>query len=1201
MKTLRFARPALLDALPERGHAVIEASAGTGKTYTLEHLVVELLVRGAPLDQILVVTFTEKATREMRARVRATLGAIVTPRADDPRVNPTEGSFWTFDDAARARVTEAFVGFERAPISTIHGFCQRVLSEQAFLSRRPFRSTLVEPRRAFGRAFREELRVVLADASPLRAVVLRVLASMDAETLESGLFPWHVERGAIRPRWDREAFADALDRMPRRSDLAPYEAVVRTAYPRAEVAARVMESVVALAALVDESRSRRDADEDAALLDALVALDAWARVEVVRGEPRRAWLPARLAQASTADPRLAELLGRLDALLDVATSPFGVLVQELLPRVRDRLRATKAREGTMDFDDMLGLVAEALEGPSGEALVRSLRAQYSHALVDEFQDTDELQWSIFRRLFVEGTDRHSLYVIGDPKQAIYGFRNADVHTYRAACARLSGGRPPSRLVDCYRSTPRVIAAYNEVFADDFFRGPIRYDEPVRAGDPTRAARDSSGKDLAAMTLWTVVGEEKPTADDVRATLGGAIARECRRLVEEEPVELVERGGRRRLGYSDVFVLTRTAKEAESIANALEREGVPYAFYKREGLFRTVEAREVLDLLDAVADPTDASARLRAWLTPFYDVPLASLHACRKLDPQHPLVASLYRFRELAERHDGAGLLRAMLEDTGLARRLLFRSGGEAALTTYQHVLEVLLEDSGGRRGADDLAARLRAFVEGRAEPLSGEGSVQRLASDRPAVQLLTMHKSKGLEASVVFLAGGFTRGGGGGETEPLVAHREGKREAWVRPVPREVEARVEEEARAEDERLLYVALTRAKARLYVPYFGAPPEGARGIVGCHERFGPVQGAHRWLDERLAALVARGFVDGDAVTFEALAVHPPEKEKRGSTTVPWELADALVEEAVPARDFDGLRRRHAGFVVTSYSRMAKQAATTTTVAYDEEDEQLLEEIAAEATWTPESGEALVSPDPEDVAFTLPGGAAMGVFLHAALETLYLPGVDVAATLEDPARVTSIVEAAARRSLVDEALAPASAELITRALRVPLALPGLALPGGLATLSGQRVPEMSFAFPIPETAHPALVAAASEVAEDVAAERDLVDSSEGIGGHVDDARPFRIRRGVLRGVIDLVLTHEGRTFFLDWKSDRLPDFAAVPLQAHVDQHYALQARLYTLGILRLLGVRDEAAYERSFGGLLYAFLRGMNPAAGLGAGVT
>ncbi|MBX3252101.1 MAG: UvrD-helicase domain-containing protein, partial [Myxococcales bacterium] len=957
--SLRFARPRVLAALEGRRHAVIEASAGTGKTFTLEHLVVDLLVRGATLDEILVVTFTEKATRELRARVRATLGAIVAPRVGDARVDPAEGDAWSLDPPTRARLAEALIAFERAPISTIHGFCQRVLAEHAFRSQRPFRQTLIEPRRAFGQAFRDELRVVLAADSPLRAVVLRVLAEQGVDALERALYPWQVERGVIRPRWDRARFAEALVALPTRVDAplprnsvddargdeatsprvlprvfanedeeATLEAAVRRGVTRSDVAARMLEGLASLTAIV--ARFVRDGE----ILDALAALDGWARAEVVRGEPVRTWLPARLAAAGPTGT-LAAFSARLDALLAVATSPFGVVVQELLPRVQARSREGKARAGELDFDDMLALVAEALEGPGGEALVASLRAQHRFALVDEFQDTDELQWSIFRRLFVEGTDAHALYVIGDPKQAIYGFRNADVHTYASARERLSEGNAPVRLVENFRSTPRVIAAYNRVFAEGFFEGPIRYDEPVRAGAPGRRAIDvATGRDVPALTLWTFGAPEKPSAADVRRALGDAIARECKRLVEAERVAMIEGPEARRstLGYDDIFVLTRNAREMSAIARRLAAHGVPFAFYKQEGLFGTKEARDVLDVLRAVADPSDRSARLRAWMTPFFAVPLGALPACRDLEPQHPLVARLYRWREIAERGDGASLLRALLDESGLARRLLFSLDGERALTTVQHVLEVLLEESGGRRGAAELAARLEAFVAGRAEPLSGDGTVQRLASDRAAVQLLTMHKSKGLEAAVVFVAGGFTRGGGGDANEPLVIHREGRREAWLRPAPEEVEARAAQEAREEDERLLYVALTRAKARLYLPYFGpppAPPNGgeATATTGALERYGPIQGPHRWLDARLATLVAQGFVDDDAVTWEAIVVEDEETEEAprvGDAARAWAAARAALDEVdapvMTPDELTRLRAAHAGFVITSYTRMA-----------------------------------------------------------------------------------------------------------------------------------------------------------------------------------------------------------------------------------------------------------------------------------------
>ena len=1131
---MKVAKPELLRDL-KHSHTVIEASAGTGKTWMLEHLFIDLIVHGASIEEILVVTFTEKATREMRARVRARLDAMVHPRGTTPE--PT-GACWEIDDVARQRLVDALLAFDRAPISTIHGFCQRVLAEHAFLSGRPFRQTLVEPRRAFGRAFRQELRVVLEKDSALRRVLLRVLQDFDADRLEEALFPWFVEYGEPNPRFDADALREALEDWKQPVDEAP----VHDAIPRRDVAERVVRELRALRAIAEAEAGRED------LLGALLALDRWSQTEVVRNAPARAWLPARLG----ALPKLRE---RVDALLDVATSPFGVLVHQLLPRVRTRLEEHKARDGLIDFDDMLRLVDEALRGRGGDALMRALRSQHRFALVDEFQDTDALQWSIFRRLFVEETTEHALFVIGDAKQAIYGFRNADIHTYRRARTELLE-RGAARVVldHNHRSTSRVIDAYNAVFEEGFFEGDIRYDEPVRCGDPTKRLIDADGKDASALLLWQPLGVEKPSVEDVRRTLAHRTAVEIRRMVGR--LKLVERGEGRPIGYGDIQILTRNAREARGIAEALAAHGIPYGFYKQDGLFDTQEALDVLAVLRAVADPRDRSARLRAWLTPFFAVPLEDLEACADLDPQHPLMHRLHRLRMLAESGDAAALLRALLEESGLARRLLFMKSTERELTNYQHVIEVLLEEVGSRQGAEGLASRLEAFVSGRAEPIGGEGSVQRLESERAAVQLLTMHKSKGLEAPVVFVMGGFTRGGKGEWHRPRIGHVDGARQAWLPPLPTAMERRIEREAREEDERLLYVALTRAKGRIVLPYFGMPPVGAVTVDGAWQRYGPLSGPYRWLTNRLEVLVASGYVDGERVTYEGMAlVDEDPLERREVDGIDWSKVPFGGDVEPP--QFEALRRERAGYVLTSYTRMKSQRGGY--VAPVSEDATAAEEFTAEAH----------DADPDPVE-ELPGGASMGVFLHAVLEDLHMPTVRRSSDLERWTRrqdVQSVFERRARQSGIDPRFLPAAQRLVYDALRCPQSFGDIDLPDGFAMLEG--VAEMGFLYPVPESAHPAL------------------DEALRRGG-----REFTAERGVIRGIVDLVFAREGRTYFLDWKSDRLPEWddPAAKLAAHVELNYALQAKLYTLGIVRLLGVHDEAAYEERFGGLLYCFLRTM-----------
>ncbi len=1134
MSVRRFARPPVLDAIlppgsgpPPPRPVVIEASAGTGKTFTLEHLVADLVVRGATLEEVLVVTFTERATREMRARVRSLLGRMAHLHPTDPSVDPgPEVPAWELDASARERLHEAWLHFERATVATIHGFCQRVLADHAFRSQRPFAQTLVEPRRAFRLAFRDTLRALMATPSFERELAVALLSSHGPDRVEEAAFRWSTESGRRLPGWDRAAFDAA----------ARGVAAIREELPRRIAGAKPAVAQRLNAALRHPSFGRAlDAIGDGDTVRALGAVHEWLRIRDKSGRSLRVAIEGWLESA----PALAERLG---PLLAASAPPMLAFLHGVLPAVHERLRATKAERGQLDFDDMLSHVRDALHGPGGPALRRALRRQHRYALVDEFQDTDRIQWDIFRGIFLEQGRGH-LFVIGDPKQAIYGFRNADVHTYQAARALLEREGSRVRLRDCYRATEALIDGYNAIFEEGFFQGTVRYEEPVRCGDPSRRALDPAGEDAAPIVLWHPVAREAPSASDLRDTLGEAIAREAKAIAEEGAIRLHEGGATRRIGYSDMHVLVRNAREADALAAALRRHGVPHAFYQQEGLFETTEADHLLALLQAIAEPDDRAARLRAWTTPFFAVPLERLGACRELDPSHPLLTTLRAWRRRAERHDPS-LLPSLLEETGLARRLLFR-GDERALTNYEHLIELLLAETGGPTGIEEVVSRLEAFTTGRAEPLAG-GDVQRLESDREAVQLLTMHKSKGLEAAVVFVAGGFTRGGGGDAFEPVVVHDDaGEREAWMDPLPAHVVERARLEARGEDERLLYVAITRAKARVYLPYLGRVPASASARVAGRRTFEKLSGPHRWLNARLETLVLGGWAESSAVRFDVLDAAPAPKlpPARMPERVDWAAEEDERESLEP------LRRSQRGFVLTSYSRMKGDEWVPPAMGDDEGDDAVVE------------GEHSVDLGVADASDALPGGAAMGVFVHEVLEHLdfrSLRDADPAGWIDGMRDGT--LARARRHGLEDEVVEPAL-QLVHRAMTAPFERSPLRLPEGLAALE-QKVAEMHFHFPAPERDHPPLERAVARLGE-----------------------PLSVSRGIIRGVVDLVFEHEGRTYFLDWKSDRVP---LGELRSHVDQSYALQAKLYTLGLARVLRLHDTAAYEERFGGLLYVFLR-------------
>jgi exodeoxyribonuclease V beta subunit len=815
------ARPAVLDRLPAGRHAVIEASAGTGKTFTLEHLVVELvLVEGVPIEEILVVTFTEKATREMRERVRRKLREVAdaAPRPDD-----AEGPGWTVDAEGRRRLQDALASFDRAPISTIHAFCQRLLSEHAFACARLLEQTAVEPRHAFREAFRQELRVALAPSDPLGPVLTRVLLHLGGENLEDVLYRWAQERGEPALAYEPARVEELLRRLPGQDDLAGgglwlrlLEAGLQRT-PKKTVPALLRK----LAPAIDALR-----EGEASLYDTLLRFWDWARERGTKSLTALPYLRKYLPAAAQRERNLEGLARTVDALADLAGDPLVVLVFELLPRVVDRLARQKSALGQFDFDDMLVLVRDALD-PAGGPLAASLRAllrrRYRVALVDEFQDTDEVQWTIFRRLFFDDTDAHRLVLIGDPKQAIYGFRNADVHTYHTARAEvLADGGVSAPLTANFRTRASLLEGVDRILREGFFTGVNAYPGPPECGRPElRALRD--GVDAPAITLLHLVGRDGPLRfDEARRALAARIAEEVKRILAGDL--RVDRGdGPKPVSAADIHVLCRTGAEARQVGEALRDAAVPHAFYKQEGLFQTAIARDVLDVLLALGDPRSSALRRAAWRTPFFAVPLERLGDLDDLPPEHPLVDDLYRMARLAEDGRWETLFAELLDGSGFIRRELFWGGSERRLTDAQHVFELLLaEVHQGLRSLPQLTRRLSGFISGRERPVGEDGNVHRLESERRAVQLLTMHKAKGLEAEVVFVVGGLGLSRPD-PSRPQVFHdAEGRRRVWIGRPPADVEAIRRAEQRQEDERLLYVALTRARSRLFLPYLGPPP-------------------------------------------------------------------------------------------------------------------------------------------------------------------------------------------------------------------------------------------------------------------------------------------------------------------------------------------------------------------------------------------
>ncbi|MCA8920863.1 MAG: PD-(D/E)XK nuclease family protein, partial [Planctomycetes bacterium] len=671
----------------------------------------------------------------------------------------------------------------------------------------------------------------------------------------------------------------------------------------------------------------------------------------------------------------------------------------------------------------------------------------------------------------------------------------------------------------------------------------------------------------------------------------------------------------------VFCLTRTHREGLQLAGYLREVGVRHAFYKQGGLLQTDEAADVLRLLRAVERPWSHAERAAAWITPFFGLALDDLPAARTLPGEHPLLRRLLDWQVLAERHDYEALFGRILEDSGLVRRQVFLREGERELTNYLHVFELLLDEvNHARVDLRELIAILGAWTAERRLPRGENGNVQRLESDRGAVQIMTLHTSKGLEATCVFLYGGLTRRKGDdvflyheeleraqeqadldagldeqerrrrwgqrqrrrareqaelADEGVFVYHdRHGRRVVHVGPPDPATLRRVREEQEDEERRLIYVASTRPRARLGLLHLGhGTPTHGKGPSArsfCYPKLGGTQ-AH--VSARLADLEDAGGlppgVELEQVTPSTDLAPPPAPDLGALER--WSPPAALLDPRDPLGERCRALRQspaHRARFATSYSALKQVLA----------GQGLAAELPAEAFVEPEP-----EADPEPAPHAeLPAGTQTGLFVHEALERLPLASfldaagavLELAAWQALPAVEEAFARAARHQGVAERHVAPAQA-LVHEALRVPLALPAEALPEGLRAVGDPR-PEVEFCYPWPEASHPRLV--------------------------LPPGARIAVDRGYVRGFMDLLFRHpaSGRAYVLDWKTDRLAAYGPEALQAAVAERYQLQLELYLLALVKLLRIRDAADYAARCGGVVYAFLRGMTQASTPNAGV-
>tara|TARA_R110000772_G_scaffold252390_1_gene367758 strand:+ start:84754 stop:88206 length:3453 start_codon:yes stop_codon:yes gene_type:complete len=1116
--------------LPLQGRQLIEASAGTGKTFNIARLYLRLLLeRQLPVQQILVMTFTRAATAELKGRLAGAINAALTRWGDDAE-DPFFAHLYAQQPAPRARVLlrRALLDMDEAAVFTIHGFCKRALTQQAFRS---------------GISFHADME------AETRALVLEALRDWYRQQSQQPGF------AALYALWDGpEAFFASWGRV-----IAGTEPVQAPDMPdlradwRALRAAWTEESAAFQALDVDKRRSPHTRAEAAAVLQSLTeALDAeWHPAQAAQ---LASLLPARTYVNTAAKQASMPLLHALMQQLPAAARAYRASVAQAGIRfAREHLSVAKDRLDQLDFSDLVARLRQRLhDREQGPALAAALLQQYPVALVDEFQDTDPEQYEVLNAIYAASAPSAPLLcMIGDPKQAIYGFRGGDVFAYLQA----RDDADTQWVMDTnYRSSEGVIRGYNRLFygaelsaaaGSDVFGFGIDY-HPVRAGRTDLAGLEDPAP--RADFQWCLLPHDPtlPGADKRGTGYTRAGQQHLARWTAEEIARLLRQARLEgeALSPADIAILVRDRFEAAEMQRALRGLGLDAVYLSAsDNVFNSDEAASLQQALLGILHMEDDRLLVAALATPWlgYDTP--ALYALRQ--DEHRWAAACADVAALRQQWFAQGFMKMAL---GLYQKHLQPLPGshERTLTNSLHLLELLQAASQRHRQPEAL---LHWFANARreAEGSSGTETQQlRLESDGRLIRLVTLHGAKGLEYPVVFLPF-ISYGRDQARQRPGIVRYHQRHDLSARhalePTDEEL-AWYREEQAAEDVRLLYVGATRAARRVYLMAAAFASLQASPLARCLK-------VTRWdaLEQQVRAMADAG----DCAVLQL--------EAQGTASAPATAAAA--DTALAAAVFTG--RIERDWWLSSFSALTRNVRHGGLSTPDRDGE-----VTAPAEPGPDS--------PGELRFSLRRGAEAGNLLHDLLEDLDFQRPDMARALDQAERRYPNL------LLGHPGWRAALAEWVAQQLAAPL-------PSGarLADLAPQQtLREVEFYFPMQGDADPEALG------------RLLARHRRGAEAPLP--APVRLK-GMMHGYIDLVYQWQGRYYVVDYKStylgNRLGDYHVDALTADVQQNvYDLQYLLYTLALHRYLRTR-LADYDpaQHLGGVHYLYLRGLHPRGGAG----
>jgi len=1146
MKTFEPFSPDVL-----RGINLIEASAGTGKTYSITTLVLRLLIeRGLKLHQILAVTFTEAATGELRSRIRSRMrDAQQFLRSQRKGASADFGRLFSGVDkeTAMGQLAEALSEVDSMPVYTIHGFCKQMLEDYAFETGQPFGAEMVPDNNEFYRELAEDfyrkklasypvefllqskktspaalaelakelskplvhlpIKENLTDQAQREAQEFEELGG-NPEILPSGLDDFSVQQNKLEElakRWDHtllnlEAQLEEVEMAKGVLLQACNDGILKANSYKPEKVEDWFKDFTQIVSLAGKPGG--------SVFDAGDLPEKLSNGEITAGTKKNQAVPEH------------SVFNAIQELVDIRTS-VGEMTKELEWRMvrefdewmRKEAPRRKQDRAVQFFDDLLMNLFQALKSQRGRVLADLIRTRFPAALIDEFQDTDSVQWGIFSSIYDPGKmsdDKNTLLLIGDPKQSIFSFRNADIRTYLKAKETAAH---VWTMNTNYRSEPHLIAALNHwadcVGADQCFNLPGKIDyvpvEPKDWGNSATMTFPAGDASLMFLPDPAPDGNKGEVEEEVVSLTVKAVLR----------VLLNNRLGEDPLRPGDLAVLVHKHSQAEKIKAALNKSEIPAVIVSKHSVFDSETAPLVYHFLQAVLNLQDEKLLRGLLLREFFKY---SAQQVDDLDEKEwsDWVERIRTWNEIWKNNGIAALFAEADLGAGFRKNFAEQSGmGERSLTDFHHLAELLIGQELEHRMSPPALLRWMEQQFG-SEDKAGDEAVVRLESDAGRVQVVTIHCSKGLEYPVVFCPFLWA-----GKTEKsLYSSVFSDGEIRVYDFFEKHEDQIKELDFNESLRLQYVALTRAKHQLWVCAAKGGKQNKRSPL---HHWGVVSGA-------LANLFGCEHICNANVEIlgETKILAAPDPVRLNA---PAELSRTITQN----------------WLMHSYSSLAGEAEPG---QYKDCDAGANE---------PEP----LQVKPEGV-FALPKGAVFGVQLHELFEQL-----DFQADAE--------VRAAAVKRLCEQAgydpgLCGDLLQLVNQTLDSPLHPHAFRLSD---IPRDKRLVELDFHFPIN------------------AFRRKRLADLTGAGVRF----PLEECRGFIKGFMDLVFERDGKFWIADYKTNylgsRAEDYAGKALQQAMDEHgYVLQYHLYTLALHRFLRLKLPGYnYEQHIGGALYLFVRGMD----------